>query len=191
MYLGRDKLDNLSMTDNNELYTLVSNLLQLPKHILRNAHAEDLPALILKKLASKKYFTLNKAAYFLDNPEFNVLKGIAGYDVNEDDDCDEVESLDDLQTKSIKFLSGDFHTSVKNARMNSFYANHKNEADIKTALTEFAQKTLATENPIIYQWHSKHGNHGLFFCDPKEHSLVTNRSHLLEFATNLLGMSHF
>src|SRR5689334_1067630 len=58
------------------LHTLVS----IPKKILASHDIENLTELVLHELCDKKCLDLERAAYFVDNPDFNFFRGITGID---------------------------------------------------------------------------------------------------------------
>ncbi len=68
------------MKHNPERSALVlGNILKIPKKLLKLHNVDNVAEFVLHELAHENCFNLKKAAYFIDNPDFNCLKGIAGF----------------------------------------------------------------------------------------------------------------
>jgi len=50
----------------------------LPRRILAAQDQKNVPEFVLHDLCDEHCFNLNRAAYLIDNPDFNCLKGVAG-----------------------------------------------------------------------------------------------------------------
>jgi predicted SprT family Zn-dependent metalloprotease len=61
-------------------HALLSNLVQLPHKIVQLHGNEYLPEFVLHELSHEQCFDLSKVAYFVDNADFNCMKGVAGID---------------------------------------------------------------------------------------------------------------
>src|SRR6202042_1032184 len=96
--------------DRNELLQhkkLLRCLSNLPKQILTLHSLDNVPEFVLHGLCSKDCFNLYKAAYFVDNPDFDCIRGIAGFSKDEgelewNNIWDDPESFS-LFTKSLPF----------------------------------------------------------------------------------------
>src|SRR5437762_734031 len=55
----------------------------LPKKMVSLHGAENIGEFVLYDLCNECCFNLSKAAYFVDNPDFNCTKGVAGFSRNE------------------------------------------------------------------------------------------------------------
>ena len=62
---------------------IVDNLRRLPRKMLQLHGRDNVTDFVLHELCSKNYFNIPKAAYFIDNPAFNCLKGIVGISTQE------------------------------------------------------------------------------------------------------------
>jgi len=167
-------------------YGLVSELLQLPKQILKHIHTHNLTDLLLGHLASENYFNLKKAAYLLNNPEFNCVKGLSGI---EDHDIKDWKKLWEDPAESAKRLANSsYNQKIKSFASASPFADlgaHRPEE-----LVEYAKQNFAFNNPVFIGWHGKHGNYGLFFCEPRNPQALAEQLSLLEHATPLLSITH-
>ena len=60
-------------------YTILNTLSKLPRKMLSLKGQENVTEFVLHELCHKNCFNLDKAAYFVDNPDFDCLKGMAGF----------------------------------------------------------------------------------------------------------------
>lgn len=79
------KRGNMSSRD----YGILSRLSGIPHRIIDLHGTDNLSEFILHELSGSECFDLPRAAYFIDNPDFNCCKGIAGYCRNEE--CTSIE----------------------------------------------------------------------------------------------------
>src|ERR1700691_4148672 len=82
---------------------MLSCLAALPKRIL-SLHGEDnVTEFVLHDLCHQDCFNLNKAAYFVDNPDFNCSKGVAGFSRDEPfNECEVIWSKADAFSEHMK-----------------------------------------------------------------------------------------
>ncbi len=163
---------------------LVSRLLDLPHKILSHEDLEGLQQLILYELAHDESFGFNRASYLIDNPEFNCLKGVAGYDKKEcgtspgnpwDNPHDFVQHISQAV----------FHKQVASFMKHSLCSAHDKdpEADAIKVLSE----NLGMENSSFITWRMRHGNHGILLFE--EGALPHKRSpELLHHFVALLSL---
>ncbi len=178
------------MNEVRNIEEFVSNLLQLPKKILKHYHTSGLVDLVLSHLASKNCFNLKTAAYFLDNPEFNCIKGVSGYRAEEIEDIPTWEDLICLPAEKLTFIhEASFNQKVKSCLSKSLF--QKNEIVEPESLLCFAKQNLELENPAVVSWQAKHGNHGILFYENNGDEKTSDRSSMLQFSSAILGMAHF
>lgn len=65
---------NFSVRD----YHILSSLSNIPKKIVTLHGTENLSEFVLHELSRPQCFNLPRVAYFVDNPDFNYCKGVAG-----------------------------------------------------------------------------------------------------------------
>lgn len=171
------------MNDNN--FDIFSCLIQLPKQILSHSNVEGLHGLILKYLASKKFFNFDKAAYFLDNPSFNCSKGIAGFHLKDFKDDEEWLDLWECPEKQNKCIEkAEYNQKIKNLSCNSLSILAKKS---EQSLLNFAKQKLEIKQPSFLFSNVKNGNVGILFYEDNKKNLD---KFLFESATALLGLSH-
>ena len=58
---------------------MLHHLAQLPRLMIDVHGRDNISEFILHELCSEPCFNLRKAAYLVDNPDFNCLRGVAGF----------------------------------------------------------------------------------------------------------------
>lgn len=134
------------------------SLLCLPKKIVSLHGTENsIPEFVLHDLCSKNVFNVCKAAYFVDNPDFDCLKGIAGFSRAQAYE-DDIWTAAPLFTNHMK--NCEFNQSVKSIAMKSL---KKNSA--KDQALEAISEQLHLQKPHYYTWDMKHDNHGVLLVE--------------------------
>lgn len=164
--------------------SVLEKITEIPSKILLYHEVQDLPQIVLHNLSHDDVFNFNKAVYLVDNPDFDCLKGVAGYS---SDEC--------------KFHNHDvwqdpyhFHQDMQSAGFSSqfrqFLRNGLKRKDINTHdeedLLQLGQ-SLGLKNPAFLTWQMKHGNHGVLIFETNE-QLFEKKYNLLKHAGPLLSL---
>jgi hypothetical protein len=155
---------------------VLSHLTTLPRKITA-WHTTDHSSEHLLHELCHHCFGLEKAAYFVDNPDFDCLQGVAGYDCTEHTGQEQrSQSLDDDHCPC------DFNKQVRSMESTSYKRAHKAEADvIRTLASE-----LFMHNPACYIWPLKHDNYGVLVYEKSDNlnglqEHLENSSYLFSF----------
>ena len=121
---------------------------------------------VLHELCHEQCFNLEKAAYVVDNPDFNCLKGVAGFARSE-----AYEKEADVW-KNPDAFSAHMQSSPFNQKVRSFEKESlcKKGASDDAIVSEVAQN-LGLDHPSYYAWDMKHDNRGVLVyqkCDQEE-----------------------
>jgi hypothetical protein len=158
--------EKIAARDGYDQQTL-TRLFSLPHKILRYHEVDGLAQMILHELGHNKAFNLSKAGYFVDNPDFNCLRGVAGFS---SDECR--RHKDDLWETPVSFLEdmkeAEFHQKLANFYHTSVSHNNKNHEVEEDAVYELGH-ALGMTNPEFVVWKIKHGNNGLLLFEATEH----------------------
>ncbi len=132
----------------------------LPRHILALNGLSNISEFVLCHLAAGRCFNFDKAAYLVDNPDFNCLQGISGFTRQE-----AYHDLDEMWADPAAFTrhmaSAPFNQKVKNYAWCSIdRAPEPNEELIRTVARD-----LALENPSYRCWRTKHDNNGILIFE--------------------------
>ncbi len=161
---------------------LIDVVTGLPHKILRYHTLDGLSQMVLHELGHDTGFGFDKATYLIDNPDFDHLLGVAGFDRQE---CA-------LHKKNIwehpecfcKDMEGaSFNANVRKVLNASF---SRKDVDLNKAQDVQALGfELGIKDPHFFGWNMKHGNHGLFIFEKNDniclwrHGLLKNMSALL------------
>jgi len=139
---------------------VLSCLSSLPRKIITVHELDNVPEFILQDICNEHCFNIIRAAYFIDNPDFNQLKGVAGF-------CREeaYEVLDgmweDPEAFSKFMQESKFNQLVRDLLVESIEGNdHMHEQIVKKIAP-----TLQFKNPAWCSWDLKHYNHGLIIYE--------------------------
>ncbi len=160
---------------------ILSYLSSIPRKMLKMHGCENMTEFVLHELCDERCFNLNKAAYLIDNPDFNCLKGIAGVDRN---DCSpqRYDIWKDSHHFSNRMKDAAFNKKVRSiARYSLKKENHDDEQIAKDVASE-----LGFGNFGYCCWETRHGNHGLLVFEKAENHYEVSDEHLMNGAS-LLG----
>jgi len=162
-------------------HTLLRILSQLPKKMLLRHDIDRLSEFVLHEIACKDCFNFNKAAFLVDNPDFNCLKGMAG--ITRNDAFSNGSSIwEDPQRFSVHMSGSEFNDKVRNHLQVSC---KKLDIPDNEAFAKIAE-TLGMEQFEVCTWNMKHDNHGYLIYE-KMNSNDTACDEYLEHGASLLG----
>lgn len=135
----------------------------LPRKILGLHGRDNVIEFVLHELSKQECFDLEKAAYVIDNPDFNCLKGVAGF-------C----RPEAYQSKSDIWEDPDnFSEHMKKAAFNKKIRSFQQESYLKRGekpeqIIEQICHELGFEKPSFYAWNMKHDNQGILLYEKHE-----------------------
>lgn len=152
----------------------------LPQHMIRHHGIDNMPEFLLHNIAQQGCFNFTKAAYFVDNVDFNHLKGVAGVARHErygENHWETPEQFSDYMRQS------NFNQKVRTIMRES--------ADIKNKRPDRTVKELADllelQDPGYVMWHIKYDNAGLLVFETEEPSERESFKDHLYNALHLFG----
>lgn len=171
------KLEN----NQNRLYALQS-LLEIPNKILSRCDIENITEYVLYELCHNDCLELDQAAYFVDNPDFNQFRGIAGI-VRNEHPREQYCIWDDPEKFKSIMSNSEFNKKVKNIISQS----QKHSKIVESEFVNSIAKQLEFKNPEFHVLNIKHGNRGFFMYQPTKiqskdiQELITNVVSFLGF----------
>lgn len=135
----------------------------IPKHMLQHADITNICEFVLHELACRDCFNLHKAAYFIDNPAFDCLKGLAGFTQQEMFNAHNT-IWDDPQAFSIHMASSQFNQKVRQCFQSSC---RRCERPDEHVIADIA-KQLDMDNYAYCTWDLKHDNHAYLIYQPND-----------------------
>ena len=135
----------------------------MPRKILKLHGRDNVIEFVLHELGKTDNFNLHRAAYVIDNPDFDCLKGIAGFDRQElyKGQKDIWEDPDEFS----RYMSQcKYNAQVRNFQRNSSKRKGCNDAQI----VEEISHDLGFNQPKYYTWDMKYDNHGILLYEKVE-----------------------
>jgi len=140
--------------------TMLSYLSHLPRKMLLLHDLDAIAELVLHDLCSERCFNLNKAVYLVDNPDFNCMKGVAGF--SREEAFKEGERMwDDPHAFTQYIKSAPFNQKVRNIQFCSMKGQGTSQDDIVHSVAD----QCAIAHPQCYTWDMKHNNRGVFIYE--------------------------
>lgn len=136
---------------------ILNHLSRLPRRILHMQGNDNITELVMHELCNEYCFNLEKAAYLIDNPDFDCLKGIAGFARSEAYSAGQ-NIWDDPKKFTQHVQAASFNNKVRSYYRNSFTKQGESEE----VVAKYIAKDLGLEEYGYLSWHMKHDNHGLF-----------------------------
>ncbi len=141
-------------------YSILNTLSRLPRKMLSLKGHENVTEFVLHELCHKNCFNLDKAAYFVDNPDFDCLKGMAGFSALEAYNPTE-DIWHNPRSFSTHMRGAPFNQKVRSFTHTSMRKDHAPDEEI----VQLVARALSLENPGYYSWDMKHDNHGLLIYE--------------------------
>ena len=132
----------------------------LPRKILGLHGRDNVIEFVLHELGKEECFDLKKAAYVIDNPDFNCLKGVAGFCRSE-----AYSSKKDIWDEPDLF-SEHMKRATYNKKVRSFLQeSHVKKGEKPEQIIEQICRDLGFEKPSFYSWNMKHDNKGILLYE--------------------------
>lgn len=160
---------------------LLKCLCSIPKKMITLNGVENMTEFLLHHLSQPECFNLIRAALFVDNPDFNHLKGIAG--IERHAAYQNNDHWDNPKDFSAHMEDTVFNKKVRSIDQTSSCRNNQEREKVIDSLAH----ELSLRDPLFYSWPLKHDNHGLILFeinDPEEKSLIEE---VMEEAVHLFG----
>ncbi len=147
----------------------------LPRKILGLHGRENVIEFVLHELSKQECFDLERAAYVVDNPDFNCIKGVAGF-------CrpEAYQSQSDIWDEPDDF-SEHMLQSAYNKKIRSFERDScvKKGEKSEQIVKEIAEE-LGFEHPSFYTWKMKHDNSGILLYEKHDKDAKCECDYLLD-----------
>jgi len=170
------------MTISNREHAVLGCLSAIPKKMLRSHGMNNISSLVLYDLCHENCFNVKKAAYFVDNPDFNICKGVAGYHRSESY-YDISDAWSEPETFELIMNSCPFNAQVQTFEKNNLHVNGNGNADILDAIS----RHCLFENPHLVSWDMKHDNIGLLVYEQTDSESLSELEEHLYHGLHLFG----
>jgi len=142
--------------EHEELVRILDCINKIPRKMLHIQNYDNVTEFVLHELCHTRCFDIGKAAYFVDNPDFDLLKGVAGYARPEAYAGDDV--WDNPSQFTAHMQGAPFNQKVRRFHHASMRKNKESD----DAIVDLISHELDLKKPRYYSWDMKHDNHGLF-----------------------------
>jgi len=139
------------------------HLAQLPRKMLQLQGRDNVTEFVLHELGDEDCFNLERVAYVIDNPDFNCLKGIAGYCRPEAYQAKK-SIWEEPDVFSAHMQKSPFNNKIRHFSKPSRVRHGESDKKIVTAIAP----DLGFSKPSFYAWRMKHDNHGILLFEKNE-----------------------
>ncbi len=154
----------------------------LPHKMLSLHGIENMTEFVMHELCGQHCFNFERAAYFIDNPDFNCLKGVAGFARSEAFSNEQEIIWVEPRVFSAHMEKSPFNQKVRGLNRCSLRVVGESEEDV---VAEVAHN-LGFKNHAFCSWGMKHDNHGLLVFEKTDEDDVDIERYLQK-AFSLLG----
>lgn len=147
---------------------ILSHLSTLPEKVLSLHGVEDVSQFVLHDLCNQDCFDLKKAAYIVDNPDFDCMRGVAGFNIAE------AFSKQGIWNNPKEFIAhmnaASFNKKVRSLDVASMRRLKKSDVEA----TKFVADYLGISKPSFCSWQMKHDNHGMLIYETEKSCPIVN-----------------
>lgn len=161
---------------------ILEQLSMLPRKILSLHGQDNITEFVLHELCHERCFNIDKAAYFIDNPDFDCIKGVAGH-CRQTEGQEEFDIWHDPVSFTNRMKESDFNKKVREVVRESSLKRKKDE---KETIALIAQD-LNLSRHGFYSWPMKHDNHGIFIYERAADNETNSHDLFLPEGVTLLG----
>jgi hypothetical protein len=144
---------------------LLKYLNHLPRKIVQlhndEEYLEHISEFVLHDFCHESCFNLTKAAYFVDNPDFDCFKGVAGVS---DETEYRKEIYNDVWQEPDKYCHY-IETSPFYKKVRSIEGKSVNGHDNQKEMLDQIVSDLEVINPYLFSWPMKYGNYGFLVIE--------------------------
>lgn len=146
----------------------------LPRRMMQLQGTDNVTEFVFHDLCNKDCFNFDRAAFFVDNPDFNCTKGIAGF--NREQAFTQADNIWGVSQKfSEHMTSSPFHAKVRSLMFCSLKKS-ENEQELAHDLAN----DLGFSNYAFCSWNMRHDNHGLVVYERAEACDVATQECILD-----------
>jgi hypothetical protein len=164
---------------------MAKTFMNLTNKIATHSDFEGLPQMVLHEIGRQENMGLKRASFFIESPDFNCMKGVAGFCKNEASYNGE-DLWQDPSSFYQQMSGAQFHSKAKSISRESFSTNEKGEYCAEE-IKSFG-KEIGIENPNYFSWEMKNGNRGILIYEEDGEAQTENSKEVLEHISTLLGL---
>lgn len=147
----------MAHTKNNEESRLLNQFGTFSKNMVDHHHLENLSEFVLHDLCSDSGFDIKKAAYLVHNPDFECVKGVAGFH--------QPESFAQSSWQDHKGFTAHMKQAAFNQQVRAYNQENFPAKEVLDQNIEEVADYLNMSDPSYHVWNSKHNNQGVFIFE--------------------------
>jgi len=152
---------------------LLQCLITIPKNMMSIHGVDNSAEFLLHSLCASGCFNFSKAAFFIDNPDFDQLKGVTGFTYQE------AFSTEHEHWHNAENFTKHMGTALFNQKVRSILKkSSKKSIKLRSELLEELSKELAFSNPLHAAWPLKYENEGILLFELGESSPSIPQEHI-------------
>lgn len=136
-------------------HEILHRLSSLPQKLLKLHGNENVSEFVLHELCHPQCFNISKAAYIVDNPDFDCMKGVAGFSANEAYNSEQIWEHPEAFSAHMKQSA--FNIKVRDFIKPSMRKASKSDEQTCKLVADF----VGISKPGYCSWDMKHDNHGI------------------------------
>ena len=149
----------MEQTEMLKKHAILNRLCTLPQKVLSLHGVENITDFVLHDICNASCFNLPKAAYLVDNPDFDCLKGIAGFCNSQAFTQDTIWETPEVFIEYVK--NAPFNQKVRSIIKPSSLKSQKSDQETTQIISDY----LGIINPSYCSWQMKHDNHGILIYE--------------------------
>lgn len=161
-------------------HRMLHYLSHMPRRILDLPYDVRATEFVLHDLCHKHCFDIDRAAYFVDNPDFNCLQGVAGFSREE-----AYPRCDHIWEEPTDFMKHMQHCPFNQKVQQIMRCSIKKAPEADEDLAAEIARELGFKKHQFCSWNMKHDNHGLFVYEPKDENDDLIKEYLIDGVTLL------
>lgn len=179
--------NSLAHADGATNQQLLMLLLDLPTRIVNHYDVDGLVQMVLHELSHEEHLGLKRATYLVESPDFDCVKGVAGYCK---DECKfhKKDLWSQPRTFSDDMKEAQFHQTMQRLLQTSFRKKRLDDGHLDE-VRDFGYE-LGMQDPNVLMFNLKHGNHGILIFEPADQEAFVKQQELLNKTGALLGLCH-
>lgn len=136
-------------------HEILHRLSSLPHKLLKLHGSENMSEFVLHELCNAQCFNITKAAYVVDNPDFDCMKGVAGFSATEAYNTEPIWEHPDAFSEHMK--KSVFNNKVRDFVRPSMRKCAQSDDQTCRMIAEY----VGISKPAYCAWNMKHDNHGI------------------------------
>ena len=150
---------------------MLHRLAGLPRLMIHVHGRDNMSEFILHELCSEPCFNLRKAAYFVDNPDFKCLRGVAGFAQDQAYPEQEIWQNPDKFSKHMQGAS--FNNQVRSVHCDGLSRSDREKKVMDEMAKQFGSSAQCS-------WKMRHDNHGILMYEKADPDDSIAENHLLD-----------